>query len=105
MNRIVGTIFELLQYFSLFLGIFIAYFTIKRATMNHQWFFDIPLLLWLIHGFVYYMTLILVIHVFGGYDTIFFTSWSSALRFHGYVTLLIIAVTNYIRERQKWIRH
>ena len=103
MVSITGTIFEVLQYGSLLLAILTVIFILKRSKMNGQWLFDIPMLLLMLHGIIYY------VYLFGTRleiippppSPIFFTPWSTMLRFHGYATLLIIAITNYMRERKK----
>jgi hypothetical protein len=97
-----GTVFEIFQYFSLSCAIFTVYYIIRRAVLNKCWILDIPLLLLMLHGIIYYGYIIFVRVT--PYDTTyeFLTFWSTILRFHGYATLLIISVTNYIKEKQKW---
>ena len=102
MDHIVGTGFEIFQYGSLILASGVLFFTIKRSLINKQWYFDFPMILLMLHGIIYYLFLFSVrFDMIPTPQDLFFTPWSTALRFHGCATLFIVAVTNYIRERRK----
>lgn len=102
MENFLDIFFDVLQYCSLVFAILTIYFTIKRSILNKHWTFDVPIIILMLHGVVYYLVLIATkLHLFST-PHLFFTSWSSALRFHGYVTLCMIALVNYLREEKKW---
>ena len=103
MDLVVGTIFEFFQYISFMFAILTLYFIVKRGIANKQLWFDVPLILLLAHGIIYYIALFgMRLYIIPRADSpVFFTSWSTALRLHTYATLLIMSVTNYIREKNK----
>ena len=101
---LVGTVFEIFQYASLFISVLAIYFLIKRAILNKQWMADIPLLLSITHTIIYYIVLFLVRAGILSTPPLFFTSWSTVLRFHILFSIFFIAFTGYARERCKWGR-
>jgi len=102
MDALGTTFFALFQYLSLICAILALVFIIKRVRLNKCWFWDIPVILLIIHGIIYYSWLFIVRFTPLETPSLFFSSWSTALRFHGFATLLILAVANYIKEKKKW---
>lgn len=101
----ISLLFEIIQGAALICAIATLYFIIKRQKYHkgYELNFDIPVILWMIHAIIYYIFVFLVRYPFAEYDSNFsFTAWSTALRFHGYATYLIIEITRYIKERIKY---
>jgi len=57
MDNIVGTIFEVFQFGSLILAALTLYFSVKRGLMNKNILLDVPMILLMFHGIVYYFWL------------------------------------------------
>jgi len=63
----------------------------------------VPMFVWMGHGLVYYLVL------FANRAQIFealpfgftYTTWSSILRFHGYITVLMVEITRWYLHREK----
>ena len=102
MESITGTIFEMFQEASLILALLTIFLCVKRGMLNKLIIFDIPMILLMVHGIVYYLAVFATRY---GYlehaEGTPFTYWSTALRFHGFATLFIISLTSYIREVRK----
>ena len=102
MESMIGTVYEIFQIGSFICSILILYFVVKRGISNNNLLRDIPMILWMIHTIIFYSAVFLVRYTVLASPPLFFTSWSTALRFHGYATLLIITYLNYALEKCKW---
>jgi len=100
MDAIVGTVFEVIQFGSLILAILTLVFSIKRGIANKNILLDVPMILLMLHGIVYYFWLFSTRYGFiPRFEGTPFTYWSFTRRFHGYATLFIIVITSYLRQR------
>ena len=97
-----GSAWEIVQYASFILALITLFFTFKRAMLNKQWWMDLPMFILMTHGVVFYGLLIFY-RIENMSTTFVFTPWSSLLRFHSYATLAMLAIVNYLKERNKWI--
>ena len=68
--------------------------------------FAIPILVWMAHGLIFYVMVILsrlVVDLHSFIES--FGGWSSILRMHGLITVLALEIARYQTEREDTIRH
>jgi len=99
------TIFQVLQFLSFFLCGATILVVIKKIKLKiDTWLFELPILTMSMHGFIYYFCVLITKYIFLDFREYFsFTTWSSALRFHGYAAIFIIAIASYIQSRRRGI--
>jgi hypothetical protein len=83
------------QYISMLVIIYIVAVDVIWMIKNpDKWLWAMPLILWMVHNFVYYMCVQFQHHCFPMLNDIelreLFTSWSAFLRLHGYFSFAIL---------------
>jgi hypothetical protein len=100
----ISVIQGIAQSISEILIVLAMYFTIKRTMINKKWIDDGPILLLMLHIFVYYFAYFILKYLQPNDFNIglIFTTWSTLLRLHEVCVLLILSIVNNIKERIKW---
>ena len=76
----------------------------RQQPNNLYWF--IPLLAWMIHGFIFYLILFLDrAGMIPPFINPSYTEWSSILRLHGYLTILAVEYNRWKGHRDKVGKH
>lgn len=71
---------------------------VRQAPKN--WLWTVPMGMWIVHGLVFYVALFENRFGWIPFD-ISYTSWSSILRLHGYLTVLAIEITRWYLRRSR----
>ncbi len=66
-------------------------------------FFTIPILIWMVHGLVFYTLVILSRLVYPNPFIQSFGDWSSILRLHGLISVLALEVAHCLSEKEDTI--
>ena len=79
------------------IGVLLVIYRQRCARQNI--YLGIPIIAWMAHV-VIYLAAYLVISSIGSVPTQLFNVWSASLQIHGYLTILIMEIARYYRQKQ-----